>query len=243
MSNPFVSIGLVTYKRTDMALLTVKSTIENLQYPKNLRGWYIADDGSPPEHIKAILDLLEGNGETIIGSHSERLRHKGQENTHNAGLGWNKCLGICHQRSDFVLWLEDDWELDAPFDLIPYVQLLRDRDEVGICAFRILTTGADIHTTAHAGQMYFRYDRTTQYAFSGNPYLRHARYTKDYGWFAEDRNPGMMELHQDDMYRYRDGGEGKFIPREKNDGAQIWRPVNISVWGAWKHVGNIKTWE
>jgi hypothetical protein len=40
------------------------------------------------------------------------MRHPGQEDTHNAGMGWNKCLGICHQWSDYVLWLEDDWHLD-----------------------------------------------------------------------------------------------------------------------------------
>lgn len=229
-SLPRVAIGLVTYERTEMALMTIRSTLRNLEYPKENIGWYVADDGSRPEHMQAIMELLEQENQVIIGQHSERLRHEGQENTHHAGMGWNKCLGLCHQWSDFVLWLEDDWDLDEPLVLAPYVDLLQSREDIGICTFRILTVGADLHTEGYAGQMYFRYDRSTQYAFSGNPYLRHARYTTRYGWFAEDRNPGLMELHQDDQYRLA------------MEGPWIWRPVRISQWGSWKHIGNIKTW-
>lgn len=227
---PNVAICVVTYERTEMALRTIQSTISNLEYPKENIGWYIADDGSRPEHIASILKLLEDNGQTLIGFHSERLRAKEHEGTHHAGVGWNRGLGLCHQWSDYVLWLEDDWDLTETLQLVPYVTLLRDRDDIGICTFRILTIGADVHTEGYEGQMYLRYLRSTQYAFSGNPYLRHARYTTKYGWFAEDRNPGLMELHQDDQYRLA------------MEGPWIWRPVNISPWGAWKHIGNIKTW-
>lgn len=236
---PNIAIGLVTFKRTEMALRTVTSTMKNLIYPKEKRAWYVGDDGSPMPHISSILSTLDMAGERVIGHHNEHMRHKGKENSFHAGLGWNKCLGLCHQYSDFVLWLEDDWDLDEPLDLVPYVKLLQEREDVGICSFRILSTGADIHTIGHDGRVYLRYDRTTQYAFSGNPYLRHARYTRFYGTFAEDRNPGLMELHQDDQYRFDD----KNHPREGNDGPQIWRPADISVWGSWKHIGNIKTWE
>lgn len=241
MTNPKLAILLLTYKRTDMALLTIRSTIQNLQYPKELISWYVADDGSPKEHMECVLGALDG--QNVIGYHNERLRHEGQQDTHNSGLGWNKGLGICHQLTDYVLVLEDDWNLDEPLETIPYMQLLRDNENVGICSFRILTTGADIHTVGYAGNMYFRYDRTTQYAYSGNPHIRHARYTKHYGWFAEDRNPGLIELKADDDYRFKADGDGKLSPRKNDEGPQIWRPVGISQWGSWKHVGSIKTWK
>lgn len=234
---PHIAIGLVTYRRTEEALRTVKSTCENLVYPKELRSFYVGDDGSDPKHISAIIAELSDREENIIGYHSDRLRHKGEEDTHNAGLGWNKTLGLCHQKSDFVLWLEDDWELEKPLEIIPYVRLLQEREDVGIVSFRILSVGADVHTVGHTvegygGQVYLKYLRTTQYAFSGNPYLRHARYTRHYGTFAEDRNPGLMELHQDDQYRLAVG-----------DAPEIWRPAEISPWGGWAHIGSTKTWE
>ena len=229
MNLPNVAIGLVTYRRTEEALRTVKSTIENLNYPKDKRAWYIGDDGSDVKHFASILSLLEMSGEKIIGYHSERLRHAGQEDTHNAGIGWNKVLGLCHQYSDFVLFLEDDWELDEPLDLEKSVEVITDNDDVGLVSYRILSVGADVHTVGYKGEIYLKYHRSTQYAYSGNPYLRHARFTKAYGTFAEDRNPGLMELHMDDQYRLRTGPD-------------IWRPLSISQWGAWKHIGHDKTW-
>lgn len=228
---PHVAIGLVTYRRTKEALRTVQSTIDNLIYPKELRSWYVGDDGSNVIHVASIISKLEMNGETLIGYHNEKMRHPGQEDTNNAGIGWNKCLGLCHQKSDFVLWLEDDWELEKTLDLVPYVKMLQEREDVGICSFRILSVGADVHTVGHNGIHYLKYLRATQYAFSGNPYLRHARYTKYYGTFAEDRNPGLMELHQDDQYRLAVG-----------ETPEIWRPLDISVWGGWAHIGTDKTW-
>lgn len=223
---PRISIGLVTYKRTKEALETIRSTCENLAYPKELRSWYVGDDGSPGEHVDALLDGLRTRGENILGSFSEKL----VPGTHFCGKGWNKTLGICHQNSDFVLWLEDDWQLDEKLDLIPYVRLLQEREDVGLVSFRILSVGADVHTLGHGGLVYLQYARTTQYAFSGNPYLRHARYTKRYGWFREDCNPGNLELKQDDEYRLA------------VDGPRIWRPAHISIWGAWKHIGTEKSW-
>lgn len=239
---PHLSIGFVTYRRTSEALTTIRTTSENLKYPKELRSWYVADDGSPGKHFDVIMNELRDRGETVLGSHHERLRNDGEKDTYNSGKGWNKALGICHQRSDFVLWLEDDWELAAPLDIERYIHLLEQKEDIGLVSFRILSTGADVHTTGWDGEIFLRYDRTTQYAYSGNPLLRHARYTKHYGWFAEDRSPGLMELHQDDMYRFRDAGEGKFIPREKDDGPQIWRPAMLDHWGAWHHIGSDKTW-
>lgn len=233
---PKLAIGLVTYRRTTEALRTIFSTISKLGYPAENIGWYVADDGTEdPTHMERILAAL--SSQTLIGYHSERMRHKGQEGTHNAGLGWNRCLGNCHQFSDFVLFLEDDWDLDQPLDIVPYVKMLREREDVGACSFRILSAGADVHTVGYNGNMYLRYLRTTQYAYSGNPYLRHARYTRKYGVFAEDRSPGNIELHQDDQYRY----DGKIL-RSEDDGPQIWRPADISIWGGWKHIGTDKTW-
>lgn len=231
MKLPNIAILLLTYKRTEMALRTVETTIQNLHYPKELLSFYVADDGSDVKHVAAINSKIQMSGMNLLGYHNERLRYPGQEDTHNAGIGYNKGLGICHQHTDFVLVLEDDWELDERLDLERYVKVMQEREEIGIMTFRILSTGADVHTVGHNGEIFLRYDRTTQYAYSGNPHIRHARYTKAYGWFAEDRNPGLMELHQDDQYRLADAGP------------EIWRPLAISQWGAWKHVGSEKTWK
>lgn len=229
---PKLSIVLVTYKRTEMALRTIESTCKNLRYPPELISWYLADDGSPKKQFDAITHCLNINRQVLAYSHNERMRNEGQEDTYFAGKGWNKALGIAHQNSDFVLFLEDDWELEQSFDLIPYVTLLQEREDVGLVSFRILSVGCDVHTVGHKGIHYLKYQRTTQYAYSGNAHLRHARFVQHYGWFAEDVNPGGIELAQDDRYRLDVAG-----------GPAIWRPVTIDPWGAWHHIGVDKSWK
>lgn len=228
-SLPLLAIALVTYKRTVEALVTVLSTCKNLDYPRENIGWYVGDDGSSDEHHEAVIDEIQNAGMRIIGNHNSRFR---TDESYNCGMGWNRALGICHQYSDYVLWLEDDWRLEQKLDMVPYVKLLQAREDVGIVTFRILSVGADVHTVGYDGQVYLKYLRTTQYAYSGNPLLRHARYTKYYGWFAEDRSPGLIELHHDDMYRL-----------DVKNGPEIWRPTSISQWGGWGHIGTDKTWE
>jgi len=231
--NP-LAICLVTYNRTYEALQTIFSTCEHLKYPPELIRWYVADDGSTDEHHHAVLQALEKNNQQLCGEHNDRFRTDG---SYHCGRGWNKGLGICHQYSDFVLWLEDDWMMEADLNLVPYVQLLEEHQGVGLVSFRILSIGADVHTLGWNGEIFLRYKRNTQYAYSGNPLLRHARYTKFYDSFAENRNPGEIELGQDDSYRYR----GETI-RQEDDGPQIWRPATLDQWGAWHHVGKDKTW-
>lgn len=226
---PPLAIVMVTYKRTREALETVNSTCKNLIYPKELRRWYVGDDGSPKEHIDSILGALDANGEMMMGWHSERIRKPGQESTYFAGLGWNRALGIGHQYSEFVLWLEDDWRLETPLDIAPYIKVLMEHEEVGIVTFRILSVGADVHTVGYDGRHYLKYLRSTQYAYSGNPLLRHGRFARHYGWFDEERNPGDIELDLDSRFREKEGPE-------------IIRPLDISVWGGWAHVGTEKTW-
>lgn len=228
---PKLAIAMVTYKRTEVALRTIHSTFNNLNYPKENIGFYLADDGSPKEHHEQLIEAVESHGIKIIGEHNDRFRYPGQEDTHNAGIGWNKALGISHQFSDFVLFLEDDWELENPLELIPYVKLLQEREDVGICSFRILSVEADVRTVGHDGKLYLQYARTTQYSYSGNPNLRHARYTRHYGWFIENGNPGEIELKMDDQYL------------ASINGPHIWRPLDISIWGGWFHIGQEKSWE
>ncbi|GJQ38255.1 MAG: hypothetical protein JETCAE02_06670 [Anaerolineaceae bacterium] len=227
---PPLSIVLATYKRTAMALETVRSTCEYLDYPKELRSWYVADDGSASKHFEAILNLLEQLGERVLGSHHERMRPAGHEDSFHAGLGWNKALGIAHQNSDFVLFLEDDWQLAEDLPLGMYTRLLEERGDVGMVSFRILSIENEVRVKGWDGRLFLEYLRSTQYSYSGNPNLRHARFTKHYGWFHEERSPGEIELDLDSRYRMM------------MDGPKIWRPLDISPWGAWHHIGSEKTW-
>lgn len=228
---PPLAIALVTYKRLNEALRTIESTCQNLIYPKELIKWFIGDDGSGDEYTGLLVDKVIGCGQHFWAT-SGRLRNEGQESTYFCGKVWNMTLGNAHQFSDYVLWLEDDWVLDDSLDLTKYVRLLHKEETVAAMSFRILSIETDVRTKGFNGEMYIEYLRTSQYAYSGNPILRHARMVKHYGWFHEEKDPGNIELDYDDRYRL-----------DEKDGPRIWRPLSISPWGAWKHIGKDKTWK
>ena len=183
--------------------------------------WCIADDGSEKEHVEKLLKELEIHEEKVIGYHNKRF-------SPHTGKGWNKGLGIAFQSSDFVMLFEDDWVLAQPFDIKPYIEMLKQRDDVGMVRLGGLAVGNNVRIVGHNGHHYLEYHRDEQYAYSGNPQIRHARFMKAYGWFSEDKlNPGELELELD----------GRFCATE---GPEIWRPADIPGWGFFQHIGEAR---
>lgn len=227
---PKISILFLTYKRTVEALTTINATCKNIVYPKELISFYVADDGSPKEHMDAIIETIKNNGVSLLGFHNERIRDFGNESTYHSGIGWNKGLMACHVNSAIVMIEEDDWELRQPLDIRPYVRLLEEREDIGIVRLGHLAVGSTVEIVGYDGIHYLEYMRGRQYCYSGNPYLRHRRFSEDYGMFAENLNPGEMELAMDAAFQ------------AKTDSCKIWRPADIPGWGVFGHIGTEKTW-
>ncbi|MBW1673001.1 MAG: hypothetical protein JRJ45_05040 [Deltaproteobacteria bacterium] len=240
---PNLGIVLLTYKRTEEAIRTIKGIYNNLGYPKEKRGWYVADDGSDGDHLERLLGTLDELGEKVIGSHSERF-------SPYTGIGWNKAIGIAFQFSDYVLLMEDDWELSGNFDMNPnnhpgktqvnpylnngildirpYIEMLSEREDVGIVRLGGLAVGSDVGIVGHNGHHYLNYLKNTSYAYSGNPHIRHARFMRSYGEFSKEvKRPGELELDLDWRFRH-------------SDGPAIWRPADIPGWGVFHHIGNVR---
>lgn len=255
-----LSICLVTYasdpSRTQTALRTIRSTSENLMFPKEDRQWFISDDGSADGHLQSILDLLDQLGEHVGFVNRQRLWRGNVQRgpkDYRCGWGWNQALSNAHQYSDYVLWLEDDWELRVPpegfgtkyhFDKFPiekYMKMLELRPDIGMIRFGVLAAkstvqieGYDVPGYGDDGTHWMNYvknaGRFSFYGYSGNPHIRHARMMKAYGMFNEDvANPGEIEVNYD--YKFR-----------SQNGPAIWRPVtDFSPWGAWEHIGEFKS--
>lgn len=223
---PVISAVMVTFNRTDLALRTIRGLGQYLAYPKEKVAFYIADDGSPREHVDAILHEVIVNGFTVLGYHNQKFL----PGTFFPGKGWNLALATAHKKSPFVLWLEDDWELRRPLAISPYLRMLHDLENVGVVRLGHLAIGSDVRIVGYSGIHYLEYLRSTPYAYSGNPHIRHVRFSDACGLFREDRNPGDIELEQDQVFRSNPN-----IPA-------IWRPADIPGWGIFGHTGTEKTW-
>ena len=184
-SFPPVIVLVITYERTNLAVETIRSVKERLDYP-NL-GFHIADDGSRPGHIDRLLEEI---GPTYSVSVSNSARR---------GVGANMNLGMdrCLERGDFILWLEDDWAIprDTRLDLGPCVQALAEVPRIGMVRLGRLSAGLTGTTIAAAGRLWWELERGRDtYTFNGNAALRHRRFCETYGHYQEGLKPGETEL-------------------------------------------------
>lgn len=211
-----ITIILQTFKRTDVALRTVQAAQQHLHYAGEL-SWYVADDGSPAEHVNAVRELLPD-----APCHSERRGYGA-----NANAAWRAI------NTPLTLWLEDDWELREPLDLTPYANALQD-EEIGMVRLGYLNRGVSGSVVAAADRLYWRLYHepieSNELVFTGHPSLRHTRYRDAYGWYPEGLTPGDTELGY--AYRYRTARTGApWI---------VW-PADYPPNGLFAHIGTVKT--
>lgn len=188
---PPVVAMLVTYKRTDLAVRTVTAVKEKLTYPK--LGWHIADDGSPLEHMEALFEAI---GERVPTTNALR---KG------AGRSMNWGQKEAWQRANYILWLEDDWELVHLLDLRPFVQMMEELPTVGMIRMGYISPGLSGTLTSAAGQLWWLLNKGDQYTFAGHAQLRARRFFKAYGPYKEGLTPGQEELYMCSEFTYKQG--------------------------------------
>lgn len=213
-----ITIILQTYRRTEYALRTIAAAHELLHYTGPMY-WYVADDGSPIEHGKAIYELIEHL--PVFGGHWARRGYGA-----NANAAWDAAP------SDLTFWLEDDFVLTQPLDLTPHAYALMDAPALGMIRLGYINGAMLEPAQSFAGRRYHTIPRdwpdTSFYAFTGHPSLRHRRYREAYGDYPVGLGPGDTELAY--AYQYR-VGSGPLI---------VW-PEGYPPEGAWAHIGAIKT--
>jgi len=216
-----ITVILQTFKRTDVALRTIAAARRNLIYGGKL-SWYVADDGSPAEHVQAVLEVVGGD---LLAYHSERRGYGA-----NANAAWS----AVDQVSALTFWLEDDWELRQPLDLYRYAALLMETHEVGMVRLGVLNLDMRGRSWAHGGSVYWKLDREPHLegtpVFTGHPSLRHRRYRQVYGDYPEGLLPGETELAY--AYQFRQGSP--------DSPAIVW-PADYPANGYFGHIGTVKT--
>jgi hypothetical protein len=220
---PLVVI-LQTYQRTEYALRTVRSFVEKANYPQVV--WFIADDGSQKEHVDQIASLLHTLGQTIVGMQNKKQGYGGNSND-----AWFHADTI----SPLSFWLEDDWELTRPVNLIPYVETCLEPD-VGMVRLGYLYTGLRGDLIARQNTLYWDLHAVPAHdgvpVFTGHPSIRHTRYRETFGWYPLGLNPGDTEMEYAFAFRQH-GGPGK---------PKILFPVENGVWGPFAHIGTEKSY-
>jgi hypothetical protein len=196
-------------------LRTIEAARELLHYQGDLE-WYIADDGSPTDHWRAVIDACDHPA-----GHSLRRGYGG-----NANAAWDAA------QSALTFWLEDDFSLREPLDLTPHAYALMDCPELGMIRLGYIHESYLEPSRMFAGRRYHTLPRqwpdASFYPFTGHPSLRHSRYRQAYGNYPVGLGPGDTELMY--AYQYRIG-----------DGPLIVWPADYPTMGFFDHIGEVKT--
>lgn len=207
-----VTIVFLTYERTPYALRTIESTRRNLK-GANFH-WFVGDDGSSGDHLKAVESAL--SGEQIIEISSFR---------HSYGASANRGWRAANEIGPLTFWLEDDWELEREFDLSRYIKLLKSNLDIGMVRLGYLNINMYGKSFGHEGSMYWLLNRAADsYVFTGHPSLRHRRFFDAYGNYPEGLKPGETELSMALQFRTSAGP------------AIVW-PAALGEYGVFGHIG------
>jgi hypothetical protein len=192
-----LAILIITYKRTDCAVRTIQALKDNLHYPAEHTIWHIADDGSAPEHLQALLALVPDATWT---------------NTRRKGVGVNMNVGMreCLNRgANYILWLEDDWQLTRPFDPSSSMRLMEEQPSIGMVRYGYISPGLQGEVISGANQLWWHLYKNPniQYTFSGHASLRSAIFCRTYGEYRTDLAPGHTELAMCGHFNHTPGPE------------------------------------
>jgi len=222
MKYPVLPIIFLTYganaERTEYAIRTVRSNMANLEYDGELL-WIVADDGSSNHHWNAVCSLADPLA--YFSFRSDRAGY---------GSNANKAWAIARAIGPVSFWLEDDWELQERTNITPYVEMLLEQESVGMVRLGYLPVDLTITTVGLNGRVYLAVHKGVQYAFSGNPHLKHTRFFEAYGEYSEEYAPGDTEVDYDHKVRH-------------SEGPLIVRPAALNEWGPWGHIGMVKSYE
>lgn len=226
--NPNITILLLTYLINDDRIDYTKRTIQGLthiEYDGKI-GIYMAEgSGNGLNGLPDLLSQYTGSIKNwrVIGGHSEKLA---------PGANWNHGLVECYKHSDYILVMEDDWYLPESFDLTPYVGVLENHPEVGMIRFGTLTVGMKMECVGYDNRHFLKMSHECQYAFSGNPHLRHKRLNQKVGLYNENITPSPGDVEIDFDYRFRQQNELSII-----------RPADLPGYGIFRHIGTVQSYK
>lgn len=218
-----------TPERETYAVNTLTTTLERLRCSSNVIV-HIGDDGSGYDYQQRLLDIA-AKFYPVTYSDSG---HTGY------GANYNLAMDSVHRICNYILPLEDDWELNRPegFDIDPIITVLKD----GI--FDSVRLGYIGYTQKLVAEFVYCNDlhwllldpdlSHEPHVFSGHPRLETVAYQKRVGPWPEGLTPGETEWTVATSEHYK-----------HNSRRRVAWPITLLQdirHGAFEHVGTIKSY-
>jgi glycosyltransferase involved in cell wall biosynthesis len=185
-----IAIVLLTYNRLSYAEKTLRSTLDNLVTSHTL-AFHLASDGDTEKYISRLRKIAEK---------SNRFNRIDVTNSQRGGYGknYNIMTQIVHSHSNYILPLEDDWELTRELDLDPLVRVLDSSVPIESIRLGYLgwTQKLSGYVEKYEGNAYLVFDPMCDepHIFSGHPRLETVNYQRRVGLWPEGLKPGETEF-------------------------------------------------
>jgi hypothetical protein len=227
-----LAVVLLTAHRLDYAQITLKSLLTNLSLPDGVNlHVHIASDGDDQAYIDTLKAIVRHSGhmETSVSNSEGR----------GYGANYNLAMQTVHQIPgvEWVLPLEDDWELVRKFDVSPVLSIL-DRYDPAHYLTGCVRLGYMGYTQELIGS-FFKHrdlnwillhpDSPEPHVFAGHPRIETVWWEKAVGPWTEGLQPGATEF--------------EVAHRESARAHVVW-PVDLvkPCGDAFVHIGTIRSY-
>lgn len=174
--------------RVKYAERTIKATLDHLKFDGEI-SVHIADDGSPERHRENLKKIAGGYA---------HVHSVGVTNAEGRGYGasYNLATQAVHPGVDFVLPLEDDWELREDLDVSPYIEALRQGYNCVRLGYIGFTQPLAAVFQSVAGQVYLAFDPNSPepHVWAGHPRLETVQFQRSVGPWPEGVDAGSTEF-------------------------------------------------
>lgn len=219
-------ICLLTYNRFEYAERTILSALQGIKTEMDV-SIHIADDGSP----RGYVDQLEYSIDQYCRDAGINTPYTTVSNSEHHGYGANYNLATQYTHlHDYILPLEDDWELMRPLEvdpLLPYC--IKNPYQASIVRLGYLSgTGVIRGEYVPEGMLLLDPESPEQHIFAGHPRLVTPEWEKRAGPWPEGLSPGETEL--------------TFCGRKESRMGVFW-PMNVvKTYGdLFVHIGTIRS--
>lgn len=186
-----LAIVLLTYNRLEYASKTLTSVLANLKSPEPIH-IHIASDGDWAPYLHELREIAEHYvpcSRQITVSNVNRLGY---------GASYNAATQVVHNLPgvEYVLPLEDDWELVKTLDVAPILQVLQDR-VFGCVRMGYIGYTQQLNATfvSHGGHHWLALDPDSPepHVFAGHPRIETVAWQRRVGEWPQDLQPGQTE--------------------------------------------------
>lgn len=187
----------------------------------------IADDGTEEDDYRRLLEWVKGVWTRGVVRETRAVAH-------GVGASLNRGFRLAFERGPLVLYAVDDWRLMERFDVSPWLQLLDERNDVGVVRLGPPHPSNRLYVQAYTSNWQGWAAEIDPFgggiAISERPALWHMRMINAVGWFREDCSALVCEADYDERFRNR--MQGLLTPRPPS--------VVLALPHPWYHINPVE---